>query len=237
MADGIYIGMAGATARAAQLEAISDNLANAQTPGFKKQAPAFQAVFAESLRNDSLYPAAVSTAVDMSPGAVMRTDERLDVTPNEGNFLAVRTGGSVAFTRNGHLTVSNQGELMSAGSPVLDRSGQTIRLPDGKAGTPTEVHPDGTVYCGTERIGQLATFALTGPMERLGTSLIRPQETGRATMVEGTVQVGELEMGNSSPLQAAVEMVAAQRHFEASMQTIQTYRTMDERTNELGKVK
>ena len=238
MSDGIYIGMAGATARATQLESISDNLANSQTPGFKKQSPAFQAVFAESLRNDQVFPAAISTAVDLSPGAVMRTDEQTDILPEDGNFLAVRTGDDVAFTRNGHLTVNSAGILNVAGAPILDTQGATIVIPEGKQGAPIEVHKDGSVFVGNERMpNQIATFALSGPMERLGTSLVRPQATGNAAMVSSQLRIGEIELGNSSALQSAVDMVAAQRHFEAAMQTIQTYRSMDQRTNELGTVR
>lgn len=238
MADGIYIGMAGATARAAQLESISDNLANAQTPGFKKANPAFQAFLTETQASDQAYPAAVATSFDNSPGAVMRTDEKLDVTPDNGAFMAVRApGGQLAFTRGGHLTLDNQGQLLAQGLPVLDKSGQPIRVPDGKAISATEVRPDGTVLNGGERLGQLATFALAGPLERLGNSMLRPQANGVAQPVEGTFRIGELELSNSSALSSAVDMVAAQRHFEASMQTIQTYRAMDQRTNELGKVR
>ena len=42
MADGIYVGMAAAAARAEQLDSIADNLANVETPGFKASHPAFQ---------------------------------------------------------------------------------------------------------------------------------------------------------------------------------------------------
>ena len=42
MSDGIYVGMSAAVARAAQLDSLSDNLANAQTPGFKASHPAFE---------------------------------------------------------------------------------------------------------------------------------------------------------------------------------------------------
>src|SRR6478672_4375440 len=101
MADGIYISMAGAAARADQLESISDNLANAQTPGFKKSEPAFQAFLGEARSKDQAFPAAVSTAFDLSEGATMNTGERLDVVPNDGAFLTVAQGGSVAFTRAG----------------------------------------------------------------------------------------------------------------------------------------
>jgi len=237
MADGIYIGMAGAAARAAQLEAISDNLANAQTPGFKKAEPSFHALLGQAQQRDQAYPVAAGTAFDMSEGAVLRTDEKLDVVPADGAFLAVKSAnGSVAFTRAGHLTVSGDGTLQAANLPVLDANGGPIRVPQGRP--PPQVRTDGSVYSGEDRIGQLATFKLSGPLERLGSQLMRPQANGgRADAVQSGVRIGELELGNTSPLSCAVQLVSAQRHFESAMQTIQTYRKMDERTNELGRVR
>ncbi len=235
MADGIYIGMAGAEARAAQLEAISDNLANAQTPGFKKAEPAFHALLNQAQSKDQAFPVAVATGFDMSEGATLRTEEKLDVVPNDGAFLAVQQGDSTAFTRSGHLTVGPDGVLRAANLPVLDVNGGAITVPQGRP--PPQVRNDGSVYSGEDRLGQLATYKLSGPLERMGAQLMRPQAGGRADAVAAGVRTGELELGNTSPLACAVQLVSAQRHFESAMQTIQTYRKMDERTNELGRVR
>lgn len=235
MADGIYIGMAGAVARSAQLDSISDNLANAQTPGFKKAEPAFQAFLNQTQSKDQAYPAAVATSFDMSEGATLRTEEKLDVIPNDGAFLAVSTPNGVAYTRAGHLTVAPDGTLLAAHNPVLDASGAPIHVPAGRPAP--QARTDGTLFSGEDRIGKLATFKLSGPLERMGSQLMRPLATGRADAIDTGVRIGELELGNSSPLSCAVQLVAVQRHFESAMQTIQTYRKMDERTNELGRVR
>ena len=235
MADGIYIGMAGATARAAQLEAISDNLANAQTVGFKRSEPTFHAFLNEQQSADQAYPVAMGSSFDMTEGASMRTEEKTDVVPNDGAFLAVQGQNGVAFTRAGHLTVGGDGVLRTANQPVLDVGGGPIVVAPGRP--PPQVRNDGTVYSGEERLGQLATFKLSGPLERLGSQLLKPMQGGTAQAVQTGVRVGELELGNSSPLQCAVQLVSAQRHFESAMQSIQTYRKMDERSNELGRVR
>jgi flagellar basal-body rod protein FlgF len=49
--------------------------------------------------------------------------------------------------------------------------------------------------------------------------------------------VGEVELGNASALESTVAMIAAQRSFDASMQAIQTYRTLDQRAAEVGRVR
>ena len=61
MADGIYVGMAAAAARAAQLDSISDNLVNAETPGFKASRPAFQSFLPGGRGSDKILSAAVAT--------------------------------------------------------------------------------------------------------------------------------------------------------------------------------
>ncbi len=243
MSDGIYIGMAGAVARSDQLDAISDNLANSETQGFKKSTPTFEAFLADSGSKDQAFPVAVATAFDMTQGATLRTDEKLDVIPNSGSYLAVKNGDTIAFTRAGHITLDGNGFLSAAGLPLLDNGGQPIRIPDNKQ---PEIRADGSVYAtaadGTpqssgERLGTLATFKLSGPLERAGGQLMRPQPGGHAVQVDSGVNVGELELSNTSPLICAVQMVSVQRNFEAAMQSIQTYRMLDQRAADLGRVR
>jgi len=66
MADGLYVSMCGAAARAEQLDAVADNLANAQTPGFKPARPAFESFLAASGAPDKVYPAAVAGGFERS---------------------------------------------------------------------------------------------------------------------------------------------------------------------------
>ena len=95
--------MSAAVARAAQLDSIADNLANAETPGFKATRPAFRA-FLPPGPSDKVLAGAVSTGVDMRPGPTNTTDNPLDVLPEGDAYLGVRLStGQMAYTRNGHL--------------------------------------------------------------------------------------------------------------------------------------
>jgi flagellar basal-body rod protein FlgF len=86
-------------------------------------------------------------------------------------------------------------------------------------------------------VGELALYQLAGPVERAGHSLLRPGRGGRAEPVTGKVRTGEVELGNAGPLEGMVQLISAQRHFDASMQALQTYRSMDGRSSEIGRVK
>jgi flagellar basal-body rod protein FlgF len=235
MADGIYVSMTGAAARTAQLDAIADNLANAQTPGFKASRPSFEAFLARGGASDRAYAAAVGTALDLRPGPSSRTDNALDVLPDDGAYLAVQLpGGERAYTRDGRLAVDAARRLVQNGHPVLDRSGAAITLPPGVV---PRVAEDGTVLAGGDPVGALALFRLDGPMSRSGHALLQPAPGGRAEPTAARVRSGEVELGNSGPLEGMVQLVTAQRQFDASMQALQTYRTMDGRSSELGRVK
>lgn len=235
MADGLYVSMSGAVARAEQLEAVADNLANAQTAGFKATRPSFEAFLPESGGGELGYTAAVRAGVDLRPGATMVTGLPTDVLPDGGAFLAVAAGdGTTAYTRNGRLAVDGAGRLSLLGRTVLGIDGQPLVVPDG---SPWSVDGQGTVLANGQEVGRLALFQLSGDVDRRGEALYAPGPRGQAMAVEARVRTGELELSNASPLEAAVQMISAQRHFETSMQAVQTYRQLDARAAELGKTR
>jgi flagellar basal-body rod protein FlgF len=236
MADGIYVSMNGAAARMAQLESISDNLANAQTPGFKAERPSFEAFLANGEAHNSakVYPAAVSTQVDLSNGAMVQTGNPLDVVPTGKSFLGVQTSSGVALTRNGHLMVEKDGGLTAAGRPLIGRDGLPIMTP---MGAQLRIDPNGAVFANDAKIADIALFEVTGPVDRIGPSLLAPHDQKSLAASSDGLRVGEIETGNASPLEAAVQLVAAQRHFETSMQALQTYKRLDDRANEVGRTR
>jgi flagellar basal-body rod protein FlgF len=236
MADGIYVSMCGAAARMAQLDAVADNLANAQTPGFKAARPSFEVFLPASGAADKAYPAAVATGFDLRPGPSSRTDDPLNVVPEDGAFMAVQTAdGGRAFTRDGRLSVDAEHRLVQNGRPVLDRAGLPIRLP---ADVAPEIGTDGVVRAGQVPVGEIALHRLSGPVDRVGPSLLAPGRGASAELLPaGRLRVGELELGNAGALESTVQLITAQRQFDASMQALQTYRSLDQRSNELGRVR
>jgi flagellar basal-body rod protein FlgF len=222
--------------RSAQLDAIADNLANAQTPGFKAARPAFETFLPASGARDKAYPAAVATGLDLSPGPTAGTGDPLHVVPEDGAFLAVESpGGVVLYTRDGRLGVDAERRLTAGGLPVLDGSGSPIVLPPG---APPEIGPSGAVRAGGVDVATLGLWRLEGAVDRVGPALLAPGLAGAAVPVEAArLRTGELELGNAGALEATVDLISAQRSFDASLQALQTYRRMDERSNEVGRVR
>jgi flagellar basal-body rod protein FlgF len=235
MADGLYVSMCGAAARAEQLDAIADNLANAQTPGFKSARPAFESFLPASGAPDKVYPAAVAAGLDLRPGPTVRTDQPLDVLPEDGAFLQVALpGGGSGYTRDGRLSIDSERRLVSSGRPVLDREGNPVRIPVDQKPV---IEADGGVRLGEVRVAELALWKLEGPVDRSGPTLLTPGQGGRALPAAARVRTGEIEMGNTQPLEATVQLIAAQRNFDSSMQALQTYRRMDDRSTDIGRVR
>lgn len=234
MADGIYVGMAAAAARAEQLDSIADNLANVETPGFKAARPAFESFLPPRSGNvsDKVATAAVGDGADLSRGLIVTTQNPLDVVPAEDAFLMVKTAAGSAYTRNGRLTISPDRLLVSNGRPVIGTSGNPIEVPLGFTPLVTE---RGTVVIDNVEVDRLALFKIQGNATHVGPSLYAPVPGGQAAPVDLGVSVGQIEMGNSTALEATVQMIGAQRQFETAMQAIQTYRRLDDRAIEVGK--
>lgn len=235
MSDGLYIGMTGAAARAEQLDSVADNLANIQTPGFKAARPAFESFFPPGGAQDKVYSAAVSTGIDTRAGRTIQTGNALDVTPQNNAFLAVKqASGELAYTRAGRLSVNAQGQLIAAGFPLVDRQQKPILIPPGA--TPS-IDANGQVRANGQVIGQLGIFRLSGPVNRIASSLFSPATGTPAVAVKEKLQTGTLEMSNFQPIEAAVALIDAHRHYDTSIQALQTYRRMDERAVEVGRVR
>lgn len=236
MSDGIYVSMNGAAARMAQLESVADNLANAQTPGFKAVRPSFESFLANAhdAHTSKVYPAAVATQVDLSAGATVQTGNPLDVVPTGNSFIGVHTQSGIALTRNGHLQIDKDGTLTAAGRPVVDRDGNAIVTP---LGVPLRVDASGAVFSNNTYLATIGLYNVSGPVDRIGPSLLAVHDAKTIQLSTDTLRLGEIETGNASPLEAAVQLVSAQRHFETSMQALQTYRRLDERASEVGRVR
>jgi flagellar basal-body rod protein FlgF len=234
MPDGFYVAMGAATARTRQLDAVADALANAQTPGFRQDQGTFQALLGDSPDPSRSYVAAVATGVDSRPGVTETTGRPLDVVPQAGAFFAVKMpDNTVGYTRAGRLEVDGQGVVRASGNPVLNASMLPIQLPPGAVPT---MQQDGQLLANGQPFDVLGTWSVDGPLSRVGPSTLRP-DSGRATAVVPLLNVGTLEYGAVSALDATVQMVTLQRQFENATQALQTYKRLDQGAVELGRVR
>ncbi len=233
--------MAAAAARSDQLDSIADNLANAETPGYKASRPAFQSflpprgVAPGAAMQDKIFAGVVATGTDLSQGPIKTTDNPLDIVPEGQLFLSVAsTSGQPAYTRNGKLNITPEGALVADGRQVMGTSNRSIMVPPGADVT---ISQTGVVSADGVPTDRIALFELGGNVVRVGPQLYAAGPGGTVTPTEGGVSTGQLEMGNVTPLESTVQMINAQRQYETATQAIQTYRRLDDKAIEVGRAR
>lgn len=236
----IYTAMTGANAAQHRQQLLSNNLANASTPGFRAELATFRAVPVRGDGTTSRVFALEATAGHSdAPGPVTNTGRNLDVAVRGGSYLSVQgLDGTEAYTRAGALEVNPDGTLVSAqGLPVLSDGGP-LTVP---AGAQVDIGEDGTV---TARVpgqpGQaLGRLKLVTPddenrLRRGEDGLFRPVQ-GDTLNADATarVQSGALEGSNVNPIEAMVGMIAVARQFEVQMRMLQNGEKNDQTAAQL----
>ena len=238
MGDKVYLAMAGAAARLRTLDTIADNLANAETPGFRAAQGRFESYLAESGQHAAEHPsyvAAMASGVDQRSGAPELTGRPLDVRVDGRAYLTVlQPDGTPAFTRDGRIDVDAEGALHIQGRPVLGQGGEAIVAPRNAR---VAIDERGVVKADGVELDRLALHELSGSLERVGPAVFAPGADGVAVPTEGRVAVGEIEGSNVTALESTVALVMAQRAYDHALQALQTSKRLDERAAEIGRVR
>lgn len=227
----IYTAMTGASQVLQQQAAVSENLANASTPGFRAMLATFRAVplVGEGLPTRTFVVDSTPGA-DFSPGAFQQTGRVLDVAVNGAGWIAVQgADGKEAYTRNGSLQVSPNGLLQTRTGLTVAGDGGPITIPPdtevtfAKDGTLSTV-PSGSKPSQVVVVGRLK---LVNPppdkLERGGDGLFRLKD-GAAAVADANVSIfpGSLEGSNVNTVEAMVSMISLARKFDMQMKMLQS---------------
>lgn len=219
MSDAITAGLSRQTGLLSELRVIANNVANASTTGFRREA----SVFTEYVdRDQAISMGALRGRYAASgDGALVGTGGTYDLALSGEGMFAVQRGEEVLLTRAGAFQTDAEGVLITQeGWPVLDEGGGTIEVPPET--TDVVVARDGTVSLdglATARIGVFA--APPGTTERAGDTLWRPRE-GYAFVDEPVIHQGHLERSNVDPVMEIARLTEAQRLFEAGQSLLDT---------------
>ena len=224
----IYLSMSGAKAMLQRQDNLSNNLANASTPGFKSQIEAFRAVpVLGSGASTRVYALETTPGYDATPGPVTATGRNLDVAVKGNSWLSVQAlDGTEGYTRGGSLDITADGTLTTrSGLPILGDGGP-IQVP---ANAEISIGGDGTVSAkGVDgKITPVGKLKLVTPgddtrIERGTDGLFRAAGGDLDADPNARVQDGALEGSNVSPIETMVSMIAAARQFESQMKMLQT---------------
>ncbi len=212
----------------ARLAVVSNNLANANTPGFKADRLAFSEVLDGANRSVKM-----SQYTDFDSGAIQHTGNPLDVAIDGDGFFVVDTPDGQRFTRDGGFQLGADGMLVTAsGFPVLGDGGPL--LIDPQAGQVT-VRKDGTVSANGIQVGRLSIVRFDGadPV-KAGGNLWTGQ--GEVPVENPKVVPGAIERANVEAIQEMTRMIEISRGYETYQKMIQTMDQVAGQTNELGTV-
>lgn len=263
---GIFSAVSGAMAQSSRLDTIANNLANANTTGFKKdrqvfseylssfekpdnsmmvpRVPASIESFYDMQGGDNAYVNPAGTYTNFEQGGLKATGNPLDIAIEGKGFFEVLTQDGVRWTRNGSFQIDNDGRLVTKeGLPVL-REGQNdpaqriIQLTSRNA----TVSQAGEIFDGGNAVGKISLVDFVNPddLKKQGSSLYSANNSLSAIPQiarEARIQQGFVETSNVNVVEEMTDMIAANRVFEATQKAIKGHDEMDDKLiNQVGKV-
>lgn len=255
MLSGLYLSAAGLQAQEVRQAVIANNLANAQTTGFKRDLALMQSrlqapeedvrmmkYLVPSLRNQGGGVNAVGCGVDLRQAPLMETRNQTDVALEGRGFLTVKGDkeGEKNLTRDGRMLINTDGMLVTAtgGRPVLSADGQPIVL---NPQLPVTISSDGTISQGEDGSGVklgLADVKDQKGLVKVGENLMKVSKPEELTEVPAETQVRQFHVEESGvdPVVEMVNMMEGQRAFEANAKMISYQDTTLQELNTVGKV-
>jgi flagellar basal-body rod protein FlgG len=242
----LHVAATGMVAQETQLDTIANNLANANTTGYKRQNAEFEDLVYQNVRtagpteNGGVGPTAtqvgsgarvVATSRSFAQGSMEQTGNPLDIAIEGNGFLAVtKSSGEIAYTRAGSLKLDAQGRMVTSdGLPVeppitvpLDATSVTI----GADGTVSATQP-GQHAPNTLGQLQLVTFANPNGLNALGHNLYSASGASGEPSIgmagkdgRGTFMQGALEGSNVEVVNEMIGMIRTQRAYEINSKVV-----------------
>ena len=245
----LSIAATGMLAQQANVEVISNNIANMNTSGYKRRRAEFHDLLYQDLRRvgspssdaGTTVPAGVQIGLGVRTAAVYRiseqgdisiTDNSFDLAINgDGYFVVTLPSGEEAYTRAGALQLSADGELVTPdGYPISPG----ITVPTDTLGV--SINPDGQVFADIDgqvapsNLGQieLAIFSNEGGLRSIGDNLLVETEASGPANVStpgqagyGRLLQGAIETSNVNVVSEITNMISAQRAYEMNSRVIQ----------------
>ena len=235
----LYAAASGMAAQQTNLEIIADNLANADVAGFKSVAASFTDVRAGGTLG--LGTASTGRHPVFGQGKLMTSGGPFDLAIDGSGFFRVERDGRAGYTRNGEFSRAADGSLKTADGWRL----RDIRIPtdaltahvakDGRITIDTATHKDKPL----SRI-RLATFAAPEGLQTLGATVFAATKaSGAARTIDAggdgapAIAFGMLEKSNVSIIESMMQILAAQRAYEANAKGIQAADEMQRIANNL----
>jgi flagellar basal-body rod protein FlgF len=229
----------GMRARMESLDMLANNMANADTSGYKTDREFYNLYVNPEAETAEGSPATLPVIerpwTDFSQGSLRPTGSPLDLALTGKGFFAVDGPSGSLYTRNGNFRVSSAGRLVTAeGYPVRAVGGAKLQV---QPSMPVEISADGTVNQDGQNLGQIeiADFSDPSSVTKQGANYFR---TALAVQPASGVEVaqGKLESSNVGPAESAVRLVSVMRQFEMLQKAVTLGGQMNQSAVEIARV-
>ena len=249
-AYGIYLNSAGSLAAETRIDVLANNLANVDTPGFKRGFAVFQERATEAYEKPRYDPAprrvldqlggglfVHEVTFDKTLGMTQQTGNTLDLALKGDGWFTVQVGEEQLFTRAGNFTVSPDRFLITADGrgKLLDTNGKPIQLPD----ETLNVGKDGTISDGENPVAKLWVQGKVNHHDYhpVGDNFFRFHGEGQPGASDAEVLQGGLERSTVQPVQEMVAMIRTFRAYESNQRMItQQDQALGRAVNDVGRV-
>ena len=249
MIRSLWSSATGMKAQALNLDVIANNLANVSTAGFKKSRAEFQDLLYETLRpagtpssQDTQVPTGIQLGHGTRPSTVLKifsqgdlehTKNELDLAIEGDRFFQIAMpNGETAFTRDGGFKLDSEGRIVNADGfslePEISIPTDAVSISVGMDGTVSVLQAGETTPTEVGTI-ELARFVNSAGLIAIGKNLYINSEASGDAMTGtagenglGTIAQGFLERSNVTVVEEMVNMITAQRAYEANSKSIQT---------------
>ncbi len=231
----LYAAATGMAAQQQLLDAVTDNLANADVAGFKRATPMFAAL------GDGLGTAPAGVLRSFAQGKLEKSGGPCDIAIEGNGFFTVERDGATAYTRAGSFSRGADGLLRNADGWHL----HGVRVPPDAVAL--DVRPDGRVIARTaggvqKALGRvlLAQFDAPERLQPLGSALFaatpaagKPRAIAPGGPRGPSLSFGTLERANVSIYESMIAILTAQRAYEANAKGVQAADEMQRIANNL----
>lgn len=221
------------------LETISNNLANASTTAYKRDAIVFNEGFERMMASGGgkgnqlgklgAGPQSQGSYTVWEQGMLVPTSNPLDIAfASEKGAFKVKTEDGDFYSRSGALALGENRELTTkSGGKILDRSGNPIVIPVGQL----TISPNGEVVVNEKVIGQMAIF--DGDFTKIGGDLYTSDNPLELAEGEFAISQGFIESSNVNAIEEMIAMIKLNKAFEMAQKTAQS---QDESTERLIRI-
>ncbi len=237
MSSGIWSAASGAIANLTAMDVAATNAANVDTHGYRAEHTIFRELLGKSNPNlpgnvdgrDLRYAVVDETGTDTKSGGTIVTGRPLDGSILGEGYFSIQTDKGERFTRSGAIQVSPDGTLVdNNGNPYNSAGGGPIIIPPNAK--KAEITPDGSILVNGQTAGRLRISKPEGNAQLWREGQLHFEIRGNTVPVSNPrIEPGALEGSNVSAVKAMLDIVAANRSYDACQRAIEAFSEADKK--------